>query len=123
MSDGLRFRAQDVGGCIICRVTGEVDLVSAATLHEHLLAQLDDDHPLLVVDLAGVGFMDSSALAALVAAHRQAEKFGGGVRLAGAHGAARKVLEVSQIDVVLDHHDDVGDAVEAALAARDGEPS
>jgi hypothetical protein len=39
------------------------------------------------------------------------------LRLSGAHGQVRQVLEITQLQIVLEHHDDVGDAVEAALSS------
>ena len=41
------------------------------------------------------------------------------LRLSGAQGQVRRVLEITQLQIVLEHHDDVGDAVEAALSEYD----
>lgn len=111
------IRVHRLGGCFIARLTGEVDASSARDLQRHLCGIADLGH--LVVDLSGVTLLDSAAVAALAAAHQRTMARGTSIHLAGARGAVLKVLEVTHLDERLDHHDDVADAVEAALTARD----
>lgn len=49
---------------------GELDVASCSALEEVLTAVVGPDTPTVVVDLAGVPFMDSSGFGALLAAHR-----------------------------------------------------
>ena len=51
--------------------TGEVDSTSASQLHAELDAQLDAGVRELIIDLAGVTFLDSAGLCALAAVHRR----------------------------------------------------
>ena len=57
------------------------------------------DH--LVVDLSEATFMDSTGLAVIVAARRALHDDGRHVILHGAHGAVRRVLEVTGVDQVI----------------------
>jgi anti-sigma B factor antagonist len=104
-------------------VGGEVDMTSAPTLRDHLLGHIGLGEPCVVVDLSGVEFMDSTGLSALVVAYRQADEIGSSVVVAGAQPTVRRVLEITQLDVLLEHHDDVADAVAAVRASRDPGPS
>jgi anti-sigma B factor antagonist len=104
-------------------VGGEVDMTSAPTLRDHLLGHIGLGEPCVVVDLSGVEFMDSTGLSALVVAYRQADEIGSSVVVAGAQPAVRRVLEITQLDVLLEHQDDVADAVAAVRASRDPGPS
>lgn len=114
----FQLRAQNLGGCVIVRLSGEIDVANSEAVQGHLAGLVELGH--LVIDLSGVTFMDSSGLSALIVAHKRTESLGHSVRLVGAHGPVRRVLEVTQIDRLIAYHDDVADAVEAALAARDG---
>ncbi len=119
VSSRLRLRTRAVDGCLVVKVGGEVDLASAPTLQDHLLGHIGLGEPCLVVDLSEVDFMDSTGLSALVVAYRQAGEVGSSLRVAAAQPTVRRVLEITKLDVLLEHHDDVADAVAAALASRD----
>ena len=119
MRDELALRIEDVGGCLVGRLSGAADLSSAADLEGELrnIVELGERH--LVVDLSKTTFLDSAALAALVSAHHRARVLGGSVRLAGATGPVRKILELTRLDVILDNHADVAAAVAAAMSSDD----
>lgn len=121
MSAPFEFHTQDLRGCTIGRPAGEIDLSNAQHLEERLCALIANGH--LVVDLSRVSFLDSTALSAMIVAYRKGQVVGHSLRLAAAHGTVRRVLEITQLDTVLEHHDDVGDAVEAALSEYDSAPN
>jgi anti-sigma B factor antagonist len=112
------LRSQQLGGCVIVRLGGEIDLSNSAALRRHLSTLADVAH--VVVDLSRVGFLDSTALGALIAARQRADARGTTIHLAGACGIALRVLQITGLDVHLDHYDNVADGVGAALAIRDG---
>jgi anti-sigma B factor antagonist len=118
MSAQLEFHTQDLRGCAIGRPAGEIDLSNAQHLEERLCELIAHSH--VVVDLSRVTFLDSTGLSAMIVAYRKGQVEGHSLRLAAAQGTVRRVLEITQLDVVLEHHDDVGDAVEAALSEYDG---
>ncbi len=120
MGAGLELRTQILGKCLVVHVGGELDLANSAVLQQHLVDKGRSD---VVVDLTEVGFLDSTALSALIVAYRKASNLGGGLHLAGATGTARKVLDITQLDLLLDLHDDLGDAIEAALLKSDNADS
>jgi anti-sigma B factor antagonist len=119
VSSRLRLRTRTVDGCLVVEVGGEVDMTSAPTLRDHLLGHIGVGEPCVVVDLSEVDFMDSTGLSALVVAYRQAGEIGSSVVVAGAQPAVRRVLEITQLDVLLEHQDHVADAVATARASRD----
>lgn len=116
MRDDLALSVEDVGGCLVGRLSGAADLSSAAELAGELrnIVELGERH--LVVDLSKTTFLDSAALAALVSAHHRARVLGGSVRLAAATGPVRTILQVTGLDVILEHHADVAGAVAAAVS-------
>lgn len=64
---------QIAGGVVEVEVVGEVDVGNALQLRAAILSALDDRPTALQVHLAGVDFIDSTGLGALVAGRNRAE--------------------------------------------------
>ena len=67
----------------------------------------------LVIDLSAVTFCDSGGLSLFVELHRQLTAAGGWLRLAGARGMVRGVLQVTNLDRMFTLYDDVPAATHA----------
>jgi anti-anti-sigma factor len=81
-------------------LTGELDLASAAALHERL-DEIQDERPeLLVLDLRRLDFMDSSGLREIIGAVRAARKAGRDVALVKRHGPIEDVLDLARVDQI-----------------------
>jgi anti-anti-sigma factor len=79
----------------LIRVRGDVDMNSSADLCEAItLAQQCSDRDVLV-DLAGVTFIDSSGVATLIRAHRALASAGRTLRVRNAHGPVQRVLSMT----------------------------
>jgi anti-sigma B factor antagonist len=100
----------------VVAVTGDLDLYNAPALKEELLG-LPDSVTRVVVDLAGVPFLDSAGLSVLTTIARRFRYAGGGVALAGADRNIQRVLSLTGLDRYFDVHATVADAVAHALAA------
>src|SRR5436190_24389993 len=83
------------------RLEGELDLAAADRLEKELLAAVDACAGELRVDLAGVTYLDSSAIRALLLASALASDDGKRLRVSGASGMSRRVLEIAGVDKVL----------------------
>jgi anti-sigma B factor antagonist len=99
----------------VVRVAAEIDVATAPALDTAMQEQVDAGHDVLVLDLAGVTFLDSSGLGLFVAHHKTLRRRGGSVRLANASSRVLKVLTVTGLDQVFP----VYPSVQAAL---DGQP-
>jgi anti-sigma B factor antagonist len=90
---------QEADGVVVVTVAGEVDLATSPQLREELLRQLNGRRPtVLVVDLQGVSFLDSTGLSALVAAHRRAHSLGVDLRLTSPTAGPSKAFQVTGLD-------------------------
>jgi anti-anti-sigma factor len=78
------------------QVAGEVDTSAAAELSDCL----DELNGYVVVDLAGVTFLDSAGIAALVLGRRRLTRSGGELRLQGATPSVRLTLSVAGLDLL-----------------------
>jgi anti-anti-sigma factor len=90
-------------------VSGEVDIATAATLREGLLAQRGRS-PLLV-DLSAVTFMDSSGLAALLDLHKVVTEHGGRVAFVAPSQPVRLLFDVTGVGAQLDVFDTAAEAL------------
>jgi anti-sigma B factor antagonist len=109
------------GRCSVVRVSGEIDLESAAQLGDHALTVIRDVGPRIVLDLGRVGFMDSTGLKVLLSIHRRAELAGGELSLAATPRPVMRVISITGLEATFDLHDRVEDAV-AAQSARAAAP-
>ncbi|MDA2806827.1 STAS domain-containing protein [Nocardiopsis suaedae] len=92
----------DEGTVRLC-FRGELDLVGAAEVRRAACEAERRAGPLLVADLRGLDFIDSSGLALLVELERGRRARGGRMAvLAAASGRIAKVLRCSGLDQVLD---------------------
>src|SRR3712207_5055159 len=76
-------------------------------LRDGLQPVVDEGAAQVVVDLAGVGFMDSSALGTLVVMFKALRQGGGRLCLAGVQQPVRVLLKVTSVDRVIDIYDTV----------------
>jgi len=84
-------------------LSGDCDLSARDRMTALLLAAVDDA-PVVAVDLAGVTFMDSSGLHALITAHQSAQRRGRQLYVRGATGVVGALLELTGLAGVL-HRD------------------
>ena len=103
----------------VISVTGEIDVYTAPTLRERLNELVADGEYHLVVDMAGVDFLDSTGLGVLV----------GGLKRARSHeGTLQLVCDQEKILKVFPIHASLGDALalgpepSAARTRSDSEP-
>jgi anti-sigma B factor antagonist len=90
--------AFDLGGDgdeFVVAVSGEVDLATAPQLEECLLAHADRN---VTVDLAGVSFLDSCGLHALVMARNRLHERGYELRTVNEQDHVRRVLELTGLN-------------------------
>jgi len=97
-------------GTVVCRLSGDLDLGSLAPVRVALGRALALRAPLLVVDLAGVEFCDSSGLNLLLQARLDAEAAGVTMRLASLTAAVSRVVELTGASAVFSLHDSVEEA-------------
>jgi anti-sigma B factor antagonist len=82
------------GACVVS-VAGEVDLYTAPALERALFGAVSRGTGRVIIDLAGCGFIDSTALGILVVAHKRLRDGRGPLALVTADPHILKVLEVT----------------------------
>lgn len=72
----FRVEAHTEGQARVLAVSGELDLAAASSLEEELERALSSGSQLIVLDLKGLEFIDSTGLSVLVRAHQRAQEAG-----------------------------------------------
>jgi anti-anti-sigma factor len=97
----------------VLRPIGELDASWGRELRD-LMTEVAELHGnRLIVDLAGVGFVDSTAIGVLTGGWKRARNAGGDVRLAGANAFVRRVLDITGLGKVFDSFGSVEEAATA----------
>ena len=110
--DGLDLSAEQLGDNFVVKVAGDLDIVTSPALDE-CLKNAQSQGSRVVLDLSGVDFMDTSALAVIVGHWKRLEAAGGSLALAGARYRYTKTLWITGLADRLSLYD----SVEAALTA------
>lgn len=84
-------------------LTGEIDLETSREARKVLLDAVGHGKPLLV-DLAGVSYIDSSGVASLVEALQNAKKAGQTFGLVAVSESALRVLQLARLDKIFTIH-------------------
>jgi anti-sigma B factor antagonist len=84
----------------IMSLDGEVDVYTSPSLKQDMVAAIDEGCAHMIVDLAEVGFIDSSGLGALVSGLRRMKERSGTIRLVGPREPILKVFKITGLDKV-----------------------
>ena len=98
--------------CVL-ELTGEIDAGNASLLTDKFNSLLGEGNQRFVIDLGGVGFMDSSGIAAMVQLFKRVRIGHGDVKLANIRPEVSRVLELLRLDRVFEVHASTDDAVES----------
>ena len=105
-------------GCTVVRVGGVLDLATAPDLKACLQQAIQDGARNIVLDIADVQFIDSSALGALVSIYKELQPRSGRLCLAAVPPLVLRVLRLTSVDRLVTVYDSV-EAAEQDLAATD----
>ena len=93
--------ARQEGDAIIVAVRGEIDLHNSPELRGALLDMLNRLKPKkLILNLAQVPYMDSSAIAVLVESLQKLRKAGGKIYLTNLQPRVKGLLEIARLDAI-----------------------
>ena len=83
------------GGAHIIRVSGEIHVSTAPEFAQRLSAAIDSGKTAVVLDMAGVEFIDSSGLRSIIQLRNRADVEGVPLTVTGLTPAAQRVLELT----------------------------
>ena len=116
--DAVWLSAESRGDSMVITIRGDLDITTSPQLDE-CLTEAQADYSRIILDLSGVDFLDTSALAVVVGHWKKVEAAGGLLALAGARYKYTKTLWITGLADRLTLYDDVDAGLVAQ--ARGGE--
>lgn len=107
----MNMETQDRNGTMVVSLAGEIDLQHSPSLRKQLMELMFDRRDVLV-EMAGVAYIDSSGIASLVEAYQMARKNATRFVLVAVSQPALRVLQLARLDKVFA----LADSLDAALA-------
>jgi anti-anti-sigma factor len=104
------------GDTVVVKICGEIDLHNSPELRKHMLQHLDGTIRSLILNLAQVPYMDSSAIAVFVEGLQKLRKTGGKIFLTNLQPRVKGLLEIARLDTIFVVCADEAAAVAAAAA-------
>jgi anti-sigma B factor antagonist len=108
----ISFESQN--GTTVLAVSGEIDIATAPQLERSLVAAEQDHSNGLVLDLTGVGFLDSSALHVLLRSTERLDERGRQLHVVCTPGPVKRLFELTVLTTTFDMHASRGAAILAA---------
>jgi len=112
-TSALIRQVQWADDAVVAEVVGEITLAQSGQFQEELDPILAKKPAKLVLDLAGVGYMDSSGIASLVKVLHRVRSAGAAMRLAGMSQRVRSLFEITRLDGVFEIDATTEDALNA----------
>jgi anti-sigma B factor antagonist len=94
-AEDFRISVRDDAGTATVTVEGEVDVATAPAVRDELYRLIDRGTKRIVVDLAGMEFIDSTGLGVFVGALKRSREGGGELELRSLKPAARKIFDIT----------------------------
>lgn len=104
----MSYNEREQGGFTVIELTGEIDLSRSPESREQILNLINAGHDVLV-DMAGVTYIDSSGVASLVEGYQAARKQSRQFALVAVSESAMSVLNLARLDKVFPIHASVED--------------
>ncbi|MBO6519720.1 MAG: STAS domain-containing protein [Rhodospirillales bacterium] len=95
----MEHQLSESGGAIVIAFSGDIDLQTSPEARKALLGLVGKGQPILV-DLSGVGYIDSSGVASLVECLQSVKKSGQKLALVSVSDGALRVLQLARLDKV-----------------------
>jgi anti-sigma B factor antagonist len=112
----LNLNTRTQGAHTVLEVSGEVDVYTAPGLRDRITDLLDAGQHLMVIDLGGVEFLDSTGLGVLVAGLNRAREVGGSLVLVCPQERVLKLFRITGLDEVFTVHGTVDEALASPAA-------
>jgi len=115
----MKLTAVSTGPVDVLRLEGRFDAHEVAPVTAWLKDRVGSRRTRIVVNLQGVGFIDSTALTSLVRGLKWCRQGNGELRLCGLQQAVRIIFELTRLDRAFSVHESEGEALAAEEARTD----
>jgi anti-anti-sigma factor len=103
---------READGGVVLAPAGRLTVVTAPELRAAVAERISAGDRIIVVDLSGTDFVDSSGLGALVSCLKSARQAGGDLRIVAPTEQVTMVLRMTNLDRILQPRASVADALQ-----------
>ena len=114
MTTTLEINVKQEKNYAIVSILGDVDLYSSPKVREKIIKLTNQKKTIIIMNLSGVSYMDSSGVATMVEGLQLTEKYNGKFFLCGLNNMVREVFELSRLDTVFSIYENL-DTVQKEL--------
>ena len=107
----MEIAEERIGNALVLHAAGRLDGTTAASFESAVLAKLDDKPSRLVLDLAGVDYVSSAGLRAILVAVKRGKSVGCVMALCRLRDHIREVFDLSGFTNVVPIHPTVEEAL------------
>ncbi len=104
---------REEGNVAVLSLSGRLDLVSGATLKQHLKEQFDKNITLIHLNLSEVEFINSSGLGALVSIMKEIRLLKGRLTLSNLASYVQEIFEITQLSHIFEIYSTEEEAVQS----------
>ena len=109
----LQIDIQREPGLAVVKVSGSATMDVSERLGDCLVKTAQDPIRMMVIDMAGLDFLCSESLGAIVSAYLKCVHRGGCVRLAGPTESIREILDLTKLNKLIPVFPSVEEAIQA----------
>jgi anti-sigma B factor antagonist len=110
----LKASTREVGGVILIDLEGRITLGDGASLLRDLIhSSIENGHKKLVLNLAGINYLDSTGLGELVSGYRFVKSHDAEMKLLNLNKKVSDLLQITKLYTVFDIHNDETQAVQS----------
>jgi anti-sigma B factor antagonist len=108
----MKLTDREVGGIVILEPKGKImGGPDASLLHDKLYECIQGDKKKVVIDLAGVEWMNSTGLGILIQGYTTLRKSDGQLKLARVTDKIRSLLTITKLSPIFDAYESVDEAI------------
>ena len=120
--DQLTTSTEIIQGIPILNVAGEIDIYTAPRFKEAITEMITQGHTNILIDMAGVDFMDSSGFGTLLSATKPLRPVAGSLSLCGCNEAITRMLEITRLNTLFRVFKNREEALQRMQHAESAEP-
>ena len=109
----MRIRTQDYNNVTVIEMQGELDADFAEQFQNTISDVITTNKTGIVLDMRGVGFIDSKGLEQLLWARDYCNENKRGIRIAGLDENCAKILEITRLENEFDRYAELSEAVKS----------
>ncbi len=107
----MNVSTRNIGAILAIDITGKLDTQTSAAALEEVMKLLEANPAQVLFSLAMLEFVTSAGLLVILRAAKYVRAYGGNLKVSGAQGVVKDVLEISGFDSLLDLYEDEEQAV------------